>query len=599
MVTAQERFSNRLVLISAAEATAATVAFILAAMTLAWQLGHHFTTLYQDEIFDQLRFFRADSGFASLLKYLTRAHNEHRIMTSRLVFMADDYFFRGRLWAQVIVTTTLQMISCYISYRVAARLPGGTHYRPAERALLFTTCLILFINPNLFYTLLVPFQVAHAIMAFLVILAALLIACASEWRQTGANSAAILSGLILLAIVATLTLGNAPVILLAALAAAVILQWPLRVAVAIGALAALHTALILITTKSVGSPAFHPLAMVKFSLLYLGAPFLRFEAWPAPYATWQSSPYLAATFGAVMPATAIAFAVLRRARPGLGGRLGVFGFMILVVVIITAIAAAHSRAQFGILEGASRKYASFSALGWLGAIAVAFSVVRDLVHLPYRPEMLVLGAALVVLLPLTMRGYSRETRIWHSMIDSNRESALAEFMHINNRGRLEFLYPDEKGVAEFIDDIERSRLGVFSEFPFRLGDDAAAFLAARTQGTCRGEVQTLSPLPPSDSYNIFANAPGTQFSVSGWAWMDGDEAPPQTVIVADRNGHIAGVASTTQTGSRAEDWLGQKLPGDVGWFGFARLTDATGAKFYALSNDLKTYCALGTVGNWR
>ena len=87
--------------------------------------------------------------------------------------------------------------------------------------------LPLFVNANFFYTLIVPFQVQHAIMTLLVIVTAILVAQASPEKMSGAGEARFVGVLVVIAIVATFTLGNAPVILIAGATTAVALRWPL------------------------------------------------------------------------------------------------------------------------------------------------------------------------------------------------------------------------------------------------------------------------------------------------------------------------------------------------------------------------------------
>jgi hypothetical protein len=81
--------------------------------------------------------------------------------------------------------------------------------------------------------------------------------------------------------------------------------------------------------------------------------------------------------------------------------------------------------------------------------------------------------------------------------------------------------------------------------------------------------------------------------------MDEDRQPPGTIIAVDSRERIVGVARITRTSSRAEEWLGQKLDQNAGWFGFARLTEPPPVMFFALSRDGKRVCALGGVGNVR
>ena len=166
--------------------------------------------------------------------------------------------------------------------------------------------------------------------------------------------------------------------------------------------------------------------MIIFALIYWGAPFYRFDTWPSGYVTWEGAGpieiYAAATFGGIVLATAIVFGLVRLAKPNFGGRLAMFGLVILLIVIATGCAAAHSRAQFGILEGASKKYSSFAALGWLGVLALATGVADHIWQTRKSgwPAM----ALLLLLVPLSTLGYFRETRIWQKMIDRTTEASL-------------------------------------------------------------------------------------------------------------------------------------------------------------------------------
>jgi len=583
---------NKLGLVAALEVMAASSGIALVVATLAWQTRHHFITPLYDGIFDRLRLYRALPSISSLIDYFVSAHNEHRILTTRLFAFVDEFVFSGREHSLVVATNTFQLCSAWVVYRGAFASEMGKTWGIAEKLFAFFTIALFFVNPNFLYTLIVPFQLQHAIMTFVCVTSACLVGWASVQIHED-RIRRLIPTLIALALVATFTLGNAPAILIATATTAVVLHWRPRVILVLGTAAIGHTAAVFVTTTPVGAASHDVLQMLKFSLIYYGAPFLRFAPWPSNHGTWWSSVYLASGFGVVVLGAAFAFAILRIARPGIGGATAVFGFMLLMMVIVTGLAAAHSRAQFGILEAANKKYASFAALGWLGVLAVASGVARHLLQgLGRRTEMAVFALALAVVLPLGALGYTRETRIWHKAIDRVGEAGIAAFLQINDRNQLRNLYTEEPGLGEYLDYVSISGRALFSHFPFRWGDSGKAFLTARRKVDCLGEIEALTSIPASDLTSLF-QAPGSPVSISGWAWMNEDRGPPALIFVIDSKDRIVGAARITRASARAEEWLGQKLSQDVGWFGFARIAEPAPLLFHGLSGDGKRFCLVG------
>ncbi|MCE3589908.1 hypothetical protein LXJ59_25285, partial [Escherichia coli] len=82
-------------------------------------------------------------------------------------------------------------------------------------------------------------------------------------------------------------------------------------------------------------------------------------------------------------------------------------------VVTTGLAAAYSRAQFGIIEAGNKKYSSFASLGLIAALIIITSVVRERRALrderTLQPVYVVL---LLLLIPMSYAGYIRETEIW-------------------------------------------------------------------------------------------------------------------------------------------------------------------------------------------
>jgi hypothetical protein len=587
-------------MVATAEAITAALLAVIVAATVAWQWRHSFAMPIYDDLFDRLRFYRAITSTRDLLTYLISTHNEHRIATTRLIAIADELFFSGREHTQVIATNIFQFASAYAVYRVfIADL--GRDAELSRRLFIGFSTLLLFINPNFFYTLVVPFQVQHAIMALLVIIASSVMSRATTFGMPVSGQIHLVSRLVAIAVVATFTLGNAPAILISATATAVILRCRLTLVVALVVLAFAHTVIILTTTGGVGAKTLDVLKIGYFALIYWGAPFLRLDPWPSNYATWGWSDhlgiYLSAGFGAVVLLTTVAFGSIRLFKPGLGGRVAIFGFMILVAVVVTGLAAAYSRAEFGILEGANKKYASFAALGWVGVLAIFTGIVREQLTGAWS-DTPVFASFLAIVLPLSTLGYMRETRIWQKEIDRTWEGGLAVFLHINDPTYLHDIYTDESELRKYIVYVEPRKRGIFSYFPFRWGDEAKIVLATRRPMGCRGVVERVDPIPAQDLTHIF-QSPGTPEVISGWAWMDKNHEPPETIIAVDARDRIVGLARTTRASASAEEWLGQKMNQNVGWFGFARPIEPSPLTFFGLSADGKGFCALGSLGSVR
>ncbi|MDZ5650590.1 hypothetical protein [Nitrospirillum sp. BR 11828] len=575
----------------------------LAVATLVWEYHHHFATPIYDDIHDKLRLHASLGGVYQLLSFLVTLHNEHRILTTRIITIIDEFAFSGQEIFQIAVTNLLQVLGAVLVYRHAFAPTAGNVPSQADslshRACLFALSLLLFINPDFLYTLVVPFQIQHTIMAVLLLVAAALISRDLSPDKRVRDLASYWTSLVVLAVVGTFTLGNAPIILLAAASAAIVLRCRLEVIATSGVLALVHTGIVLKTTPVASVAAGQSIVQIaKFALLYWGSPLFRYDPWPSTFVTWDWPVYSAAILGALVFGVAVTFAAARFMKPGLGGRVALYGFVVLAAIVATGLAAALSRAQYGILEGGNKKYASFAILGWVGALAVLFGVLREQRWSYRRWEQASATAILAAIVMFSGVAYGRETRIWQKMIDLNWEAGLAGFLKINDREHLHYIYWDDSGIRDYFDYIERNNQGVYAHFPFRWGDDAQAFLARRKEVICRGGVQSLDAVPMAERAPVF-DAPGEPITVSGWAWMTEEHAPPAMVLVVDHQNRIIGAAVMSRTAPLAEEYMGQKFDENLGWRGFGRATDFSGFTFFAVSSDGKRFCNLGGPGTVR
>ncbi|KVK73915.1 hypothetical protein [Burkholderia ubonensis] len=574
----------------------ATFAALIVFQTVWWETKNLFAVPWYDDMFDHTRMHHAMTDIESFIAYLASPHNEHRIFTTRLISFLDERFLSGREYSQVLATNVLQALAAIISWVAFTR--SGIFDSRLQKLALLPLMFVFFINPNFLYTLIVPFQLQFGFMTAICVGAALAVSSASAIEDpTRADHGRLFCVLLALAVAATFTLGNSPVVLLAAASTAVILRWKRPVTVALIVLAIVHVAIMLAITPANGARTHSLLLIIKFSLIYLGGTFTRVDPWPANFLTWSDSPYVAASIGAFIFATAITFAIARFVQPGLGGRLAVFGFVLLTVVIITSLAGGLARAQFGILEALNKKYASFASMAWLGTYAVLSGVLLDKAS-PFRRFMSEsMVATFAVMIALTLTGAGREERLWEKARNSTWEAALAGFAQVNNRDAVHALDDRESEVPEYMRYAHARNLGVYSYFPFRMDDDASRFFATRQETSCRGEVEAVSPVS-TDSPHYY-DVPGSSASISGWAWMSDEHKPATTVIAVDSTNHIVGAARSTRKSERAEQWLSQTFNQNLGWFGYARTSTWDSIKFYALSSSGDQFCPLGPIGSVR
>lgn len=578
-------------IVLAAIVASAVVAAWLVFELISFETHNVFVLPIWDEVGDWLRYYRHEAGITGLVRYLLTPHNEHIIATTRLVALVDALVWHGRGHLQIVVGNLFQIGSAAVVYCVfRTREMNGI-----ERVWSFLCIALFFLNANYLYDFIIPFQdILFFTLGLLAVLTAYIVSGVEGNAETR-GTRYVVAALVGFAAIGTISIGGAPALLIGATGAAVVLRWKPRWIVLLGVLAVMHASLELAIVHMTGNggKGFDPLATAKFSLLFLGSPFMRISPWPAAYVTWWWSANLGIAIGALEVAIVSCFAFVRLQRPGWGGRVASFGLVLAFIVIVTAMAAGYSRAlSQGILDAANKKYASTAALGWVAVLMIVTGVLRELLHDSRRANLTAIAAALLIVLPLSWTGLERETRIWRKITERNWEAGLASLLKVNDGRYLAALYRPNSDLGELIGYLDSANRAVFSYYPFRWGDDARSLFADRQPTNCHSEVERLDPVPASGLTNVF-QSPGTPVTISGWAWMDNDRAPPKTVIAVDSQNRIVGVAGMTRTSARAEEWLGQEFNQKLGWFGFARLTEPPPVTFFALSREGKHFCTLG------
>ncbi len=563
---------------------------------LEFNYENYFAIDFFDEIFDKLRYYRRDHSFIGLLTYLTTPHNEHIIAITRLIAIADDFLCNGRERLQIVLSYCFQFLSVILIYRTI--IADRSIESIINKIFIFFCIEIFFFNGNFLANFTTPFQIEHFIMGFLAVLSAKLFSdIAAIEKPNDKQMYLFVARMAGLAAIATVNLGNAPVLLIATAAGAFILRWPKGWTLLIAGLAAIHIWVILSITHSDSGYSSHNIfTIAKFALLYLGAPFMRLEdPWPASYATWWESGYLGLLFGIILAGIAGGFGVMRWARPGWGGRTAMFGLILMIVVIVTAAAAGYSRAGIGILEAASKKYASFAALAWAGAFMIVIGTIRS----ERFPKAGLAGIVIMLFLiiPLSWVGQNREMRIWAKAVDGNWEAALASYLSVNDEFFLQRIYqvPYQSEIDVLVNHyLEPNDLGIFSYYPFHWGSDVKDYLGMSAAGTCKGTIDMVQQVPAADIVKVF-NASGTLYRLQGWTWLEQSRAPARDIVMIDDDSYIVGLGRTTRTSAIAEEWLGQKFERNLGWYGFIRTTKPGRVRLFGRSTEGDLLCPLGEI----
>lgn len=574
------------------------ISFLVVALVFVWEAQHSYGISAYDDIYDKLKLYRTSGNTLASLRQVFSLHNEHRIATTRILMVLDEWWDGGREALPIIAANMFQSLAGLLCAIAILRGFMGRRSALAEIICVGGLVLLLFVNPNLLETLNLPFQVQHAIMGLLAVLAAWQVGIAVDGPSGYRAAVVMLIRLVALAVVASLTLGNAPVLLLATFAAAVLFRWGWRLAVAIGVLAAVHLFITVKTTPGVGATTKDLGAILDFTILYLGSPFIRIMPWPAGAITWAAPVLLAKVAGVAVVAIPSAFALMQLLVPRRSRALAGFGFTLCAVVIVTAFAAGYARAQFGIEAASDKKYASFAALSWVGCLALAIAVARDLPRSARPATASVIMAAYLAVLPASVAALDREEGIWGDFMNRNWLAATAVYAGVGDRNVLQAIYAEPPLLREYSVDIQTRGRGVFSHYPFQMGDPASAITAGATEVPCRSEVEGVDTVSDADlAYQL--RGPGTPVKVHGWTWLTTLREPADAVVAIDSADRIAGLAHAVSVSPRAALWLNQLFTQQLGWAGYALSEEVHDLHYLALSRDGKVYCSLGKQGDVR
>jgi hypothetical protein len=330
------------------------------------------------------------------LRDLWVQHNEHRILLSRIQFIADYRLFGGEL-AFLLVMIFLSSVALAI----ALTLPFASVWHDRTVTLgFFAFALSVTLTPQALENLSWPFQVGFVQVYLFAITAIALAVCwlRSDRDPAGGLHVWALAVIVVLAGAATYSMGNGLVIWPTLLAVCLVRRIGTRSVAVVGIAGAAFTTSYLWGYHSVpGHTPYsksleHPFGMAHYVVTYLGHPGEMLGS--------KAVPFVGALGCLLFLAVAIASA---RQRALLADPAVLFGMASAAFVLVSAIQTALGRLEFGIGQALSSRYALPAGVYWASLlIAVAPFVARSVrvTLFAHTPALDVSGITFVALLTI-------------------------------------------------------------------------------------------------------------------------------------------------------------------------------------------------------
>lgn len=486
--------------------------------------------------------------------YLLGLHNEHRIVLPRLVALADYAWFDGRNIATSLAMLLLQLTGAACFVRLARQLQAGwPRALGLAAALAFVFTLAQW--ENLFWGFQVCFVGVHALAVWaLYCFVSATGGPVLRWRRLG------LALLLLAASTFMLANGLFAGVAMAAIALAGRRGWR-AVALPVAATALLLALQLIGYQRPPHDPAppldaHRLLGMLAYASAYLGNVFV-----PPSLGTAQAA-------GALGLAGALAMA-WRLGRTRAPSALSLVMFGIVVLVLITALATAMSRAHFGTGQALSSRYATPTAYFWAAQLMFwadqAGGAPRRV-----RQGLALLLAGICVLMLLV------ETRASQALAGTRERlllGASAQVGGTDDAPALQGIFPELEVVKALTGFLRAQRLSVFARPPpAQVGQPLRQVVVETHPDGCRGAFDRLLPV---------AGQAGT-LRAAGWAWDADVQQPPRWIALTDVRQQVLGLAPSGVRRLDVPAALREVRHRDTGWIGSLRRPVAGPVIAYAL-----------------
>lgn len=537
---------------------------------------------------DHWRTVLADGYSAAML---VAQHNEHRILTARVLFWLDEHFFGAANVLIFGVILLVQLSHALLLWREGASLTRRT---PAETAGVAALPLCAMFSSHQYTNFTWAFQVAFVMvyLAATIAFVALARSAPASGARRAPNSRAWFAAALVAAWTATGSLANG------------LMTWPLLLGAGIwldagrwriAAIAANGLTAWTLYFWTYTSPPHHGSmldglrvfpAALAFGLTFLGAPLEQPLALVGGVFADTQARVIASIAAGVVGAAGWVRLSLRARRHGRAWpRAQIVLWLIATFILATAAVTALGRASlFPVAEAMTSRYLTPALVFWSALLLMAWPSAaasgRTRAGLAYAAGVLALVTSTIAVIQVPRIAYARAAMNHLAEV----EAAVAADVYqpeVWNR-----IYYASERLPPVVDYLREHRLSLFrAEWTQWPGRPVRTLFTIRPSGECVGSF---------DEVSLVGDEARPGFRVSGWAWDLQRHEGPTRVVFVDQRGLI--LASTAAVHPRLD--VPQARPDqvstpDVGWRGFVSYRGPARIEAYLVREHEATACHVG------
>jgi hypothetical protein len=544
-------------------------------LSTAFSVHLVFRTYHEALLWDQwdsVPFFeRLRLGTATFGDFI-RQHNEHRILIPRLVFALDLWLTDARNGVNIAAILLCQAVHALVFWRLIALSVSDRLLRVMLAAFVMLLLFSIVQQENFYW----GFQIQF-VGVFLFVTVAAYARSAAQLAGPGKAPLRIAVGLLFGAGAALMmSNGVAALFCLALVFACARLFNRLTLALALIGLGLIVIYAATFTPNPghtpLGFAPRHPLVFLRYVAVYLGCVFAPLGL---PVALLAGALGLALTG---LAALGLFTGRLER------NRVNLTLVSIMSFVGLTAAMTGIGRSSFGLMQAASSRYATPSAVFWAATVTLVVAwLLADRNRREARAMRLLWltsGVTMLAILStaLVQREFHYKSRI--RAADMSRASN-AILSAVHDDSALRVLFPDVALMKNlWIPILKERRFNMFARQPWPLGSEVPESRLITDAARCIGAVDGVTPVADG------ADA----FQLVGWAW-DGDGRPFEHLVVLSPERRVIGFGSSGYPRPDVRRHHRQVSSFWTGWLAFAR---APGGRLgvYGLRRD-GSLCRIG------
>jgi hypothetical protein len=559
-----------------------------------WMERIAYTALPWGDHWDHWRTVLAD-GYS--LDMLFAQHNEHRILTARVLFWLDEHLFGATNTFVFAAILLVQGLHALLLWRLGARASGQAG---AASVALAGLSLTMMFAAHQFSNFTWAFQVQFVLVFLLAnVTFYLLLRDRDQAARAGGLPGAWFVGAVAAAWATTFTMANGLVVWPLLLALAACLRAP-RGRVAVLALnAAVAWALYL---WDFHTPPHHGSMIdglrqlpksLAFTAAYVGSPvdatvtFLGLAAGPVVDAWRVPLAVTAGTVGGLLALRHVVRAIIdpASARGAQLALLSGLGFT-LASALMTGLGRAPT---FPLTEAMTSRYLTPALVFWACLAMLAWAEASAPGEEGERPRAGWRFGSTLLLLLIVFIGAPQYPRLDHArgFVNYLNEAEAAMVANVYDKQLWGRYYYAPDTLPTVLDYFREHDLSVFrQDWTAWPGQRFASLFDDRSGAECLGSFDEVSP--------IASARPGFRFQ--GWAWDVREQQGAARVVFVDESGLVLGSTSVVQTRPDVVLALPATVPSpEVGWLGYAPSTSASRVDAFLIREDDRSGCKIGSI----